>query len=103
MTVQEASCKSEESGLYEVVPTSGARRLAFELGARGITPRPHHTVGGDVVRYPEAGHAFHSDARSQLDNAEAASDGWNRTLAWLSKCISLTDRPDGADEAEPTG
>ncbi len=38
----------------------------------------------DIVVYPEAGHGFHADYRPSY-NAEAAKDGWARTLAWLHK------------------
>ncbi len=38
----------------------------------------------EIVIYPEAGHAFHSDTRPSY-NREAAEDGWRRTLAWFGK------------------
>jgi len=37
----------------------------------------------DVVRYPEAEHGFHCDVRPSY-NADAAADGWQRTLAWFA-------------------
>lgn len=39
-------------------------------------------VAADVVRYPDARHGFHCDARADYDEA-AARDAWNRTLAWF--------------------
>jgi carboxymethylenebutenolidase len=36
----------------------------------------------DVVRYPEANHGFHCDARASYHEA-SATDGWRRTLEWL--------------------
>lgn len=39
-------------------------------------------VPTEVVRYAEAEHGFHCDARPSYD-AEAATDGWARTLAWF--------------------
>ena len=39
-------------------------------------------VAADVVRYPDARHGFHCDARADHDEA-AARDAWTRTLAWL--------------------
>jgi len=39
-------------------------------------------VDTHVVRYEEADHGFHCDARPAY-NAPAAKDGWERTLAWF--------------------
>lgn len=36
----------------------------------------------EIVVYPEAAHGFHADYRPSY-NAEAAADGWKRTLAWF--------------------
>ena len=38
----------------------------------------------EIVVYPEATHGFHADYRPSYD-AEAATDGWNRTLNWFRK------------------
>jgi carboxymethylenebutenolidase len=35
-----------------------------------------------VVRYADAEHGFHCDARPSY-NPSAAADGWDRTLAWF--------------------
>lgn len=39
-------------------------------------------VDADVVRYPEAAHGFHCDARADYDEA-SARDGWTRAQAWF--------------------
>ena len=39
-------------------------------------------VDTEIVRYEDAGHGFHCDARAEF-HAEAAADAWNRTLAWF--------------------
>jgi carboxymethylenebutenolidase len=39
-------------------------------------------VPAGVVRYPEAEHGFHCDARESY-HADAAADGWRRTLDWF--------------------
>lgn len=38
----------------------------------------------EIVRYPEANHGFHCDARDSYHEA-SAKDGWERTLAWLDQ------------------
>jgi carboxymethylenebutenolidase len=44
-------------------------------------------VPTEVVRYPDAGHGFHCDARASYD-PPAAADGWARTLAWLDAYLA---------------
>ena len=39
-------------------------------------------VPTEVVRYSDADHGFHCDARDSF-HREAAADGWSRTLAWF--------------------
>ena len=41
-------------------------------------------VDTDVVRYPDAEHGFHCDARPSF-HADAAADAWQRALAWLER------------------
>jgi carboxymethylenebutenolidase len=36
-----------------------------------------------VIRYQDAGHGFHCDARPDHYNEEAAHDGWARAIAWF--------------------
>jgi carboxymethylenebutenolidase len=40
------------------------------------------SVDTEIVRYPDAGHGFHCDARAAY-HEPSASDAWSRTLAWL--------------------
>lgn len=40
----------------------------------------------EKVIYPNADHAFHNDTGSRY-NPEAATDAWNRTLAWFEKYL----------------
>ncbi len=40
-------------------------------------------VPTELISYPGAGHAFHSDDRAEVHRPAAAEDAWNRTLAWL--------------------
>lgn len=41
------------------------------------------SVATEIVRYADAGHAFHNDARPDRHHAESAGDAWQRTLAFL--------------------
>jgi carboxymethylenebutenolidase len=45
-------------------------------------------VEQEIVRYPDAKHGFHCDARPDAFNAEAAADGWARTTQWLRDHMS---------------
>jgi carboxymethylenebutenolidase len=44
-------------------------------------------VATDIVRYPDAEHGFHCDARPSY-HAEAAADGWQRTLDWFDRHLA---------------
>jgi carboxymethylenebutenolidase len=44
-------------------------------------------VSTEVVRYPDAGHAFHCDARRSNYHEQSAKDGWARTLAWFAEWL----------------
>lgn len=44
-------------------------------------------VDAEIVRYPEAGHGFHCDARSAYHEA-SARDAWSRTLTWLDEHLA---------------
>lgn len=46
-------------------------------------------VPTDIVRYADAEHGFHCDARPSY-RAEAASDAWARTLAWFEEHLEPT-------------
>jgi carboxymethylenebutenolidase len=41
----------------------------------------------DIVRYPEANHGFHCDARASY-HEPSATDGWRRTLDWLDRHLA---------------
>jgi len=41
----------------------------------------------EVVRYPEAGHAFHNDERPSY-HAASAADAWQRTLDWFDRHLT---------------
>jgi len=44
-------------------------------------------VPSDVVRYADAEHGFHCDARPSF-NANASKDAWERTLAWFAEHLA---------------
>ncbi len=46
-------------------------------------------VPTEVVRYPEAGHGFHCDARDSYHEA-SAKDAWQRTLDWFDAHLAKT-------------
>jgi carboxymethylenebutenolidase len=45
------------------------------------------SVPTEVVRYPEAEHGFHCDARNSFHPA-SSQDAWQRTLAWFQSYLS---------------
>ena len=53
------------------------------------------TVGADVltevVRYPDADHGFNCEDRPAVYNPEAASDAWERALAFFGATLSAKD------------
>ena len=49
---------------------------------RSATAATDHDT--EVVRYPEAGHGFHCDRRSDYEPTSAA-DAWARTIAWFDQ------------------
>jgi carboxymethylenebutenolidase len=65
--------------LDEMIPSEGVERLRQEL--RGAS------VATDVVRYPDAGHGFHCDARDSYHET-SARDGWQRALDWFGTHLS---------------
>jgi carboxymethylenebutenolidase len=59
---------------------------------RGVSPAVVHQLERDVKAlgkqievkiYPGADHAFFNDTRPQVYNAGAATDAWQRTIAFL--------------------
>ena len=67
-------------GLYggkdDGIPAADVERMRDALGKS-----PSHS---DIVVYPDAPHGFHADYRPSY-RPEAASDGWERLVAWLRK------------------
>lgn len=57
------------------IPTAEVEELRAELADR--------TVPTEIIRYPQAGHAFAADPRSPLHVAAAAADGWARAITWF--------------------
>jgi carboxymethylenebutenolidase len=71
--------KSPWLGLFgdkdESIPVDDVERIRTDLGNAQV---PH-----EVVRYPDAGHGFHCDAREGHYHEASANDAWAKTLAWL--------------------
>jgi carboxymethylenebutenolidase len=42
-------------------------------------------VETEIVRYPDAGHGFHSEPRPASYEPESAADAWGRTLDWFGR------------------
>lgn len=59
------------------IPTDDIERLRVEA-AKAHVPT-------SIVRYPEAGHAFHCDARPANYHEKSARDAWEKTLDWLGR------------------
>jgi len=57
------------------IPVSDVEQLRETLAREASVPN-------EIVRYPGAEHGFHCDRRPAYQEA-AATDGWERTLAWL--------------------
>lgn len=76
--------KSPWLGLFgdkdESIPVEDVERIRTDLGN---TPLPH-----EIVRYPEAGHGFHCDAREGHYHEASAKDAWAKTLAWLEEHLN---------------
>ena len=64
------------------IPVDEVERLRQELD--GVD------VPTEIVRYAGAEHGFHCDQRPSY-HAEAATDGWARTLAWFEEHLELGD------------
>lgn len=48
------------------------------------------TVPTSIVRYADAGHGFHCDARPQNYDEAAAHDSWSKTLDWFGRYLAPT-------------
>lgn len=66
------------SGVDQGIPVADVEKMEAALRAAG---RPV-----EKVIYPDAPHGFHADYRPSY-RAEAARDGWARTLAWFQKYL----------------
>ena len=62
------------------IPTADVEALRRALGQES-------EGDWEIVRYPDAEHGFHCDARPSF-HAVAAADGWKRTLEWFDKHLS---------------
>jgi carboxymethylenebutenolidase len=61
-----------------MIPSEGVEALRTALKAA--------PVATEIVRYPDAGHGFHCDARGDY-HPESAGDAWQRTLAWFGRFL----------------
>jgi carboxymethylenebutenolidase len=75
-----AQMRAPVLGLYagedRGIPVATAEQMRGALAANG------NPMGSEIVVYPGAQHGFHADYRDTY-NAEAATDGWKRLLAWF--------------------
>jgi carboxymethylenebutenolidase len=75
-----AELKAPVLGLYggadAGIPMQDVEKMRAALRAAGSP--------SDIVVYPDAPHAFHADYRPSF-RADAAADGWQRTLAWFTR------------------
>jgi carboxymethylenebutenolidase len=71
-------------GLYgDLDPGIPVDQVEDLRGAAATAPVPTA-----VVRYAEAGHGFHCDARPANYHAASAKDAWVRTLDWLDRYLA---------------
>jgi carboxymethylenebutenolidase len=61
--------------LDQGIPIEGVEELRVALGGAAAT--------ADIVRYADAEHGFHCDARPAYHES-SAQDGWRRTLEWFA-------------------
>jgi carboxymethylenebutenolidase len=52
------------------------------------------THPAEIVRYEDAGHAFHCDARPDHYEPAAAEDAWKKTLNWLDTFVGVARDPE---------
>jgi carboxymethylenebutenolidase len=65
--------------LDESIPTASVERLRENLAAA--------LVPSEIVRYADAGHGFHCDARPNF-HEPSARDGWRRAMEWFGTHLS---------------
>jgi carboxymethylenebutenolidase len=57
-----------------------------------------HATPAEIVRYPEANHAFHRDVTPDWYHEASAIDAWARTLAWFAAHIpAVAGAPSGGE------
>ena len=64
----------------DFVPPATVRQLEAAIQQAGGSIESHS--------YPNAGHAFFNDSRPEAYNAEAATDAWQRLLAFLPQALA---------------
>lgn len=78
-----ASLRSPWLGLFgdldPSIPVDDVERLRVEA-AKSAVPT-------SIVRYPEAGHAFHCDARPSNYHEPSARDAWGKALEWFGRYL----------------
>ena len=78
-----AELKTPWLGLYgdsdQSIPVDDVEALRAAVAAAPVPT--------EIVRYPDADHGFHCDARSSYHEA-SAKDGWRRTLEWLGSHLA---------------
>jgi len=78
-----AKLKVPVLGLYAEhdhgIPVEAVQAFKEEMEKHGV---PH-----EVQIYPDTQHAFFNDTRSQVYNAAAAQDAWQKSLAWFRKYL----------------
>jgi DNA polymerase-4 len=71
-------------GLYgdldESIPSDDVERLRAAASEAAVPT--------SIVRYPEAGHAFHCDARPEAYNQPAATDAWAKATDWFARYLA---------------
>lgn len=83
--------------LFDLAPTLQTPWIGFFGDLDGSIPineveglrtaTSNAAVSAEIVRYPEANHGFHCDARSAYHEA-SAQDAWQRTLAFLDEQLA---------------
>ncbi len=61
------------------IPVDDVERLRGEVAAAAVPT--------EIIRYPDAGHGFHCDARADY-HEPSASDAWARTLDWFGRHLA---------------
>ena len=59
------------------IPVDDVEKLRAAVSATAVET--------EIVRYPDAGHGFHCDARPEAYHEESAKAAWQRAEAWLSQ------------------